>query len=98
MGLYRTRGGTPEIAALQDALKLMSKRPEQRKLIIWIADGDGYSRNPIIALQKKYKGVTVVGIGINVDLSMYFPHSVMVQDAKDLASASFKAVAKALAA
>lgn len=98
LGLYLTRGGTPEIAALQDALKLMSKRPEQRKLVIWIADGDGYSRNPIIALQKKFKGVTVVGIGINVDLSMYFPHSVMVRDAKDLASASFKAVAKALAA
>jgi len=98
MGLYLTRGGTPEIAALQDALKLMSKRPEQRKLIIWIADGDGYSRNPIIALQKKFRGVTVIGIGIGVDLSTYFQHSVMVRDAKDLASASFKAVAKALAA
>jgi len=98
MGLYLTRGGTPEIAALQDALKLMSKRPEQRKLIIWLADGDGYSRNPIVALQKKYRGVTVIGVGIGVDLSQYFQHSVMVRDAKDLASASFKAVAKALAA
>ena len=96
--LYRVRGGTPEIAALQDALKLMSKRPEQRKLIIWIGDGDGYSANAIKALQAKYKGVTVVGIGIGVDLSPYFTHSVEVHDAADLAKASFKAVAKALAA
>jgi hypothetical protein len=96
--LYRTRGGTPEIAALQDALKLMSKRPEQRKLLIWIADGDGYSPRAIKAPQKKYSGVTVVGIGIGVDLSIYFPHSVTVNTAADLAKASFKAVAKALAA
>jgi len=96
--LYKTRGTTPEIAALADVLRLISARREQRKIVIWIGDGDGYSADAVRALQAKYPGVTVIGIGIKVDLSKCFKHSVRVNEAKDLAAVSFRTVIKAIAA
>ena len=97
-GLTRLRGSTPEVAALNDCLRIASRRPEQRKIVIWIGDGVGYSAEAILALQAKYRDVTVIGIGVGVDLSKYFPHSVKVKKAEDLGRASFKTVVKALAA
>jgi cobalamin biosynthesis protein CobT len=96
--LYNTEGGTPEVAAMQDALVNISARPEPRKIIIFIGDGNGYKAKAMKALQQKHQGVTVIGIGINVDLSKCFDHAVRVNKASDLATASFKAVIKALAA
>jgi len=97
-GLYATRSTTPDIAALADVLRITSQRPEKRKVVIWIGDGDGYSANAAIALQEKYPNVKVIGIGIGVDLSGIFKHSVKVDDAKDLASVSFRTIIKAIAA
>lgn len=94
----RDKGGTPEVAALRDALMVVSRRPEQRKIILWIGDGDGYDADAIHALQARYSEVTVVAVGIDVDLSAYFKHNVNVQNASDLARASFATVAKAIAA
>jgi len=96
--LYNTEGGTPEVAAMQDALIEIAARPEPRKIIIWIGDGNGYKAAAMKALQQKHKGVTVIGIGIRVDLSKCFDHAVRVNHPADLATASFKAVIKALAA
>jgi cobalamin biosynthesis protein CobT len=96
--LYKTRAPRPEIAALADVLRLISARREQRKIVIWIGDGDGYSADAVKALQAKYPGVTVIGIGIKVDLSKCFKHSVRVNEAKDLAAVSFRTVIKAIAA
>jgi hypothetical protein len=96
--LYKTRTTTPEIAALADVLRLISARREQRKIVIWIGDGDGYSADAVKALQAKYPGVTVIGIGIKVDLSKCFKHSVRVNEAKDLAAVSFRTIIKAIAA
>jgi hypothetical protein len=96
--LYETRSTTPEIAALADVLRLISARREQRKIVIWIGDGDGYSADAVKALQAKYPGVTVIGVGIKVDLSKCFKHSVRVNEAKDLAAVSFRTVIKAIAA
>jgi hypothetical protein len=96
--LYKTRDTTPEIAALADVLRIISARREQRKIVIWIGDGDGYSADAATALQAKYPGVMVIGIGIDVDLSKCFKHSVRVNEAKDLAAVSFRTVIKAIAA
>jgi cobalamin biosynthesis protein CobT len=96
--LYMARRTTPEIAALADVLRLISARREQRKIVIWIGDGDGYSADAVKALQAKYPGVKVIGIGIKVDLSKCFKHSVRVNEAKDLAAVSFRTVIKAIAA
>ena len=96
--LTRLRGSTPEAAALNDCLRIVARRPEQRKIVIWIGDGADYSAAAILALQAKYRGVTVIGIGVGVDLSKYFPHSVKVKTVADLGRASFKTVVQALAA
>jgi len=94
--LYHASGCTPEVAALNDALIALSKRPEPRKVLIWIGDGDGYRADAILALQAKHKNVTVIGIGIGVDLSKYFVHAVTIKTIADLGTASFGAVIKAL--
>jgi len=96
--LYATRDTTPEIAALADVLRIISARREQRKIIIWIGDGEAYSAPAAQALQAKYPGVTVIGIGIKVDLSGCFKHSVRVNEAKCLAAVSFRTIIKAIAA
>ena len=96
--LYQVRSTTPEIAALADVLRIISARREQRKIVIWIGDGDSYSAHAARALQAKYPGVTVIGIGIRVDLSDCFKHSVEVSEAKDLAATSFRTIIKAIAA
>jgi len=90
--------GTPEIAALRDALVRLSARPESRKVLIWVGDGSGYSAKAARALLDRYSDVTVIGIGINADLSPYFKHSVTVRKISDLAAVSFRTVVKALAA
>lgn len=94
--LYHASGCTPEIAALNDALIALSKRPEPRKVLIWIGDGDGYRADAIKALQAKHKNIKVIGIGIGVDLSAYFTHNVKIKTIADLGTASFGAVIKAL--
>ena len=96
--LNRTRGTTPDTAALQDALKQCAARPEKRKVLIWIGDGDNYDARAAAALQRRYSDVVVIGVGIRADLSKVFKHSVRVDVASDLARASFAAVQKALAA
>ena len=96
--LYQVRSTTPEIAALADVLRIISARREQRKIIIWIGDGASYSAHAARALQAKYPNVTVIGIGIRVDLSDCFKHAVEVSEAKDLAAVSFRTIIKAIAA
>jgi cobalamin biosynthesis protein CobT len=59
-------------------------------------DGDGYRADAIKALQAKHKCVTVIGIGIGVDLSKYFVHAVKINDVADLGRASFGAIIRAL--
>ena len=90
--LYSTMGGTPEVAALADCLKELSRRGETRKLLIWIGDGAGYSNTAMIALQKKYPDVTVIAFGIGVDLSPFFKHNVKVKNVAELSKTSLKKV------
>lgn len=95
-GLFGAAGSTPEVAALSDALIALGKRSEPRKVLIWMGDGDGYRADAILALQARHKNITVIGIGIGVDLSKYFVHAVTVRQISDLGTASFGAVIKAL--
>lgn len=95
-GLFYSSGTTPEVAALSDALIALSHRHEPRKVLVWIGDGEGYRADAIKALQAKHKNVTVIGIGIGVDLSKYFVHAVKINDIADLGRASFGAIIRAL--
>ena len=97
-GLFSTRNSTPEVSALMDVMSDISKQPQQRKVVLWIGDGDAYNAEAIHAVRKRYPDVIVIAIGLGVDLSSYFDHAVRVNDSRELASTSFRAVSKALAA
>ena len=96
--LFRTRNSTPEVAALLDVMADISKQPQQRKIVLWIGDGDSYTAEAIHAVLGRYPDVTVIAIGLGVDLSDDFKHAVQVNDSKELATTSFRAVSKILAA
>lgn len=96
--LFTTRASTPEVAALLDVLTDIRKQPQTRKVVLWIGDGDAYSEDAIKALLKRYPDVTVIAIGLNVDLSQYFEHAVRVNDSNELAQTSFRTLSKVLAA
>jgi cobalamin biosynthesis protein CobT len=96
--LFSTRNSTPEVSALMDVMSDVSKQPQQRKVVLWIGDGDAYNAEAIHAVRKRYPDVIVIAIGLGVDLSNYFDHAVRVNDSRELASTSFRAVSKALAA
>jgi hypothetical protein len=96
--LFRTRDSTPEVAALLDVMADISKQPQQRKIVLWIGDGDAYTAEAIHAVLGRYPDVTVIAIGLGVDLSGYFKHAVQVNDSRELATTSFRAVSKILAA
>lgn len=94
--LYSSICGTPDTAALNDALKALVVRPEQRKVLILLGDGNGYNKEAALALQDKYRDVIVIAIGIGVDLKSMFKHAVKIDELRDLAKASFKAIIKAI--
>jgi cobalamin biosynthesis protein CobT len=90
------RGGTPDTAALQDALKMVSAQPQERKLLIWIGDGCDYNVPAAKALLKRYSNVTVIGVGVMRDVSKVFDHSITVSSVSQLATASLSAVIRTL--
>jgi len=90
------RGGTPDTAALQDALKMVSAQPQERKLLIWIGDGCDYNVPAAKALLKRYSNVTVIGVGVMRDVSKVFDHSITVSTVEQLATASLSAVIRTL--
>ena len=94
--LSKRRGGTPDTAALQDALKMVSAQPQERKLLIWIGDGCDYNVPAAKALLKRYSSVTVIGVGVMRDVSKVFDHSITVSSVSQLATASLSAVIRTL--
>jgi len=94
--LSQRRGGTPDTAALQDALKMVSAQPQERKLLIWIGDGCDYNVPAAKALLKRYSSVTVIGVGVMRDVSKVFDHSITVSSVSQLATASLSAVIRTL--
>jgi hypothetical protein len=90
------RGGTPDTAALQDALKMVAAQPQERKLLIWIGDGCDYNVPAAKALLKRYSNVTVIGVGVMRDVSKVFDHSITVSTVEQLATASLSAVIRTL--
>lgn len=90
------RGGTPDTAALQDALKMVAAQPQERKVLIWIGDGCDYNVTAAKALLKRYSSVTVIGVGVMRDVSKVFDHSITVSSVSQLATASLSAVIRTL--
>jgi Mg-chelatase subunit ChlD len=86
-------GSTNDFFAVRYAHKVLTQRPEERKVCIVLTDGCGQ----VQATSQQVKagedmGVTTVGIGIRVDVSRVYSQSVRVNDVADLGAASFKQI------
>ena len=91
---------TNDYQAVRLAGDKLLARPEQRKILIVITDGNGdreRTAKHVAALERC--GVTVIGIGIMLDSDMkdVYPSSISVKNLQDLASASFKHIKVAMA-
>jgi hypothetical protein len=90
-------GMTNDARAIRFCGDLLLKRSEARRILFVLTDGDGdkqLARANVDALERL--GVTVIGIGIGLDVSGVYPNNVRVNDASALASTSFKQIKLAL--
>jgi Mg-chelatase subunit ChlD len=90
-------GCTNDARAIRFCGDLLLKRSEARRILFVLTDGDGdveMARANVETLERL--GVTVIGIGIGLDVSGVYPNNVRVNDASALASASFKQIKLAL--
>jgi nitric oxide reductase activation protein len=90
-------GSTNDAAAIRFCGDLLLKRSEERRILFVLTDGEGdgqMARANVDTLERL--GVTVIGIGIGLDVSGVYPNNVRVNDATSLASASFKQIKLAL--
>jgi hypothetical protein len=100
--LRKVNGGTPDLAALQDALVLLDQRPEPRKVLLFIGDGDGYNSTAARLLQEKYPNIIVIGIGLASSpdhlntLRASFKNCLPITCANDLGGAAMAAIVKSI--
>ena len=90
-------GATNDAAAIRFCGDLLLKRSEARRILFVLTDGEGdgqMARANVDTLERL--GVTVIGIGIGLDVSGVYPNNVRVNDGNALASASFKQIKLAL--
>jgi cobalamin biosynthesis protein CobT len=86
-------GSTNDYFAIRYAHKLLLQRPEQRKVVFSITDGDGHRRKAKAQVQSGERlGITTIGVGIQHDVSGVYPKHVNIQNVADLGSASFKQI------
>ena len=90
-------GSTNDAQAVRFCGNLLLKRSEERRILFVLTDGEGdveMTRANVDTLERL--GVTVIGIGIGLDVSNVYPNNVRVNDGNALASASFKQIKLAL--
>jgi hypothetical protein len=92
LSLVTDGGQTNDHPALRFCHEIISGRPEARKVVFVITDGDG--GGDITHQQVKAGanlGITTVGIGIGVDISKVYPQAIKVTGA-NLGTASFSQI------
>jgi hypothetical protein len=90
-------GATNDAAAIRFCGDLLLKRSEARRILFVLTDGEGdaeMARANVDTLERL--GVTVIGIGIGLNVSGVYPNNIRVNDATALAAASFKQIKLAL--
>jgi Mg-chelatase subunit ChlD len=86
-------GGTDDATALQFALDCLLVRPEARRVIFILSDGDGRPKAAAKICESAQRlGVTVIGVGIEHDVSHVYPNAVRVDDVADLGRSMFKQI------
>jgi cobalamin biosynthesis protein CobT len=85
------RGGTPMTSALWFAAADLLARPEPRKVLITLTDGEPNQRATALALiaQAERAGIELIGIGIQHSVDHLFPVAIRIDAVNDLKRALF---------
>ena len=86
-------GGTNDRAAVRIAMDSLLIRPERRRVMFVLTDGQGAVQDVrSLCESAKALGITVIGIGIKCDVSASYPQSVTVMDIKKLGEVVFNQI------
>jgi len=85
-------GDTNDYAALRYAHELLHGRPESRKVVFVITDGEGDGESvKAQCLSGEALGITTIGVGIQLDISHAYPKAVRVNGA-NIGEVAFKQI------
>ena len=86
-------GGTADYEAIRHAHTILLNRPESRKVVFALTDGDGhpFEARKQIAIGESL-GITTVGIGIQENIKRVYANSIQINNLSQLAEASFKQI------
>lgn len=83
-------GGTNDRGAMRMALESLLVRPEARRVIFVLTDGRGFVADVRgLCASAKALGITVIGVGIQTDVSDVYPQSIAIHDISKLGEAVF---------
>ena len=84
---------TNDYAALRFSHEMLHGRPESRKVVFVITDGEGQKADVRAQCEAGVNlGITTIGVGIELDVSESYPVSVTVEDAANLGKVAFKQI------
>lgn len=89
----REGGSTNDYFAVRVAHEMLYARPEERKVLFVLTDGEGARDATRRQVQSGERlGVTTIGVGIQLQVGPVYPNNVFVKESKDLGTASFKGI------
>jgi len=84
---------TNDYAALRFSHEMLHSRPESRKVVFVITDGEGQKDDVRAQCEAGVNlGITTIGVGIELNVSESYPVSVTVEDAANLGAVAFKQI------
>ena len=89
----RECGSTNDYYGVKVAHDVLRVRPEERKVLFVITDGDGdmIATHSQVAAGERL-GITTIGVGVQLNVSGVYPNNIHVEDAADIGKASFKQI------
>jgi len=86
-------GDTNDYQAIRYAHEVLAYRPEARKAVFVITDGEGNAQAAAAQVKSgEALGISTVGIGIKHDVDHIYPKSICINSADDIGNVSFKQI------
>ena len=90
---FNANFSTNDYFAVRYAHEILNARPESRKICFVLTDGNGWREQVIKQIKSGNNlGITTVGVGIELDVSLVYENNVWIKDVKELGNASFKQI------
>ena len=90
---FNANYSTNDYFAVRYAHEILNARPESRKITFVLTDGNGWREQVIKQIKSGNNlGITTVGVGIELDVSLVYENNVWIKDVKELGNASFKQI------